>query len=328
MYCISDGMRDQVVFRIGINIHVSMRAMLFFVYFALSHPSRAQESAMAQQKNVRWSILNVFCVQCIRCGYHCCWFFCCWCCCLLLLLHFTLYSGYFVPSFVWFFSLVSLRYVSFRCVCCYFFLCDHVRLLLSSIHSFGRSFHSFSMDHMNCLRSISFTLPTNIHKHTYSVSQYTLVMSIYLDVLYIYKEIILIFSFHRSLSLFLTMPIYSFYMFVSHVSFSFFSLHLPCVNVFVMPCNFNMYIKISPCAIERIPEIDSHLVFSLLTTLWPNAKKFNETNLNWHAHTLTYVHLRHAYDLILVFVMLRMKQLHICIDFFCCGYVSSYILQA
>lgn len=33
---LSDGMRDQVVFRIGINVHVSMRAMLYIFLFCVS----------------------------------------------------------------------------------------------------------------------------------------------------------------------------------------------------------------------------------------------------------------------------------------------------
>lgn len=97
---------------------------------------------------------------------RCCWFFCCYCF-LLLFLRYILVILYLLSygSSVWF------RYVSFHFVCRYFCVTVYVFFWLSSIRSFVRSFHSFSMDHMNCLGSISFTLlPIHTNSFTHSLT--------------------------------------------------------------------------------------------------------------------------------------------------------------
>ena len=114
---------------------------------------------------------------------------------------FTLHSG----SLVWF---GLFRYVSFVCPC-RFFLC----FARSFVWSFVRSFHSFSMDHMNWLGSISFPIYTNILTHSSSVDLFGCFVCI--------QNIILIFSIHRSLSL-------SIYLCLVHACFVFIFLHLLC----------------------------------------------------------------------------------------------------
>lgn len=81
---------------------------LFFCYCSLLSLSLSTKNQ--QWHKMSWSILNASCSECGVAMSLLLVF-------LLLLLpssFSTLYSGYFVPSFLWFFSLVSLRFVSFR----------------------------------------------------------------------------------------------------------------------------------------------------------------------------------------------------------------------
>lgn len=99
-----------------------------------------------------------------------------------------------------------------------------------------------------------------------------------------------------------------------------------CANVFVMPCNFKWYIKISVCNREHTrdrssPSSSSASLFCFLwtTTLLTQCREEIQRNehehLSVHTHTHAQTYDLYASDSILVFVVLRMKQ-HICIDFF------------